>query len=410
MPKDVVMPKASLTMTEGTLTEWIKKDGEEVKAGEEIALIETDKVVLPVEAETAGTLVHALEKGQMVPVATIIGYILFPGEDRNSIEQIFESDSVEKEEHISSPLSQKQNKTSQKVEVKVSPLARKVAKDLGVEMEDLLAAGLQGKISAEDVKRVAKAKEKLDEIYKHPAETSFDLSNSSGTILNVVPLSGVRGLIANRMSASAQTSAAVTLHTVTDASSLIRIRALLNDHIDEINSQKTSYDAIFVRAVALSLRNHRRLNSRMFENRIEELSPIHIAVAVDTPRELCTVVIKDADKKPLNEITKELNALVVRALEGKSQIEDLEGSTFSITNLGMYNITDFTPIILPNQCAILGIGAFTQILDLHNEHIVQKQMLPLSLTFDHRIVDGAPAARFLKEVSDRIRDAELLLL
>jgi pyruvate dehydrogenase E2 component (dihydrolipoamide acetyltransferase) len=404
MPKDIVMPKASLTMTEGTLLEWIKKDGEEVKKGDEIAQIETDKVVLPVEADANGTLVHVIREGQMVPIATIIGYILYPGESRDRISNTQQNIPVEK--MVSRQTSSESQPPSKESDIKITPLARQTAKTLGVEISEILASGLSGKITADDVKAIASKKEsQKNQSFSQQVKPVQSVAESK-----YIPLSGVRGLIADRMAFSAHSSAPVTLHARADCSSLLRVRSSLNEHRNELGIPKTSYDSFIVKAVALSLIGHRRMNSQISENGIEELGQINVAVAVDTPRDLCTVVVKDADKKSLLEISKELNDLVQRALEGKLRVDDLNDSTFTITNLGMFNVLDFTPIIQPNQCAILGIGAIVDTLALQEERIIRKKELPLSLTFDHRMVDGAPAAKFLNEVCNRLGNAELLLL
>jgi pyruvate dehydrogenase E2 component (dihydrolipoamide acetyltransferase) len=406
MPKDIVMPKASLTMTEGTLLEWIKKDGEEVKKGEEIAQIETDKVVLPIEADCNGTLVHVINEGQLVPVATIIGYILNAGESRDCIGNALQNTLTAKTES-GEEFSESKNEIPLKEDgIKITPLARQTAKVLGVEISEILASGLFGKISVEDVKAIASKKEgQKDQPLAAPQKTTqFDGESK------FIPFSGVRGLIADRMAFSAHSTASVTLHTRADCSSLLKVRSSLNEHMNDLGIPKTSFDSIIVKAVALSLQNHRRVNSRILENQIEELGPINVAVAVDTPRDLCTVVIRDANKKSLIEISKELNDLVHRALDGKLRVDDINDSTFTITNLGMFNVLDFTPIIQPNQCAILGIGAIVDTLTLQEERVMQKKELPLSLTFDHRMIDGAPAAKFLNEVCSRLGSAELLLL
>jgi pyruvate dehydrogenase E2 component (dihydrolipoamide acetyltransferase) len=285
-------------------------------------------------------------------------------------------------------------------------LARQTAKTLGVEISEILASGLSGKITADDVKAIASKKEsQKNQSFSQQVKPVQSVAESK-----YIPLSGVRGLIADRMAFSAHSSAPVTLHARADCSSLLRVRSSLNEHRNELGIPKTSYDSFIVKAVALSLIGHRRMNSQISENGIEELGQINVAVAVDTPRDLCTVVVKDADKKSLLEISKELNDLVQRALEGKLRVDDLNDSTFTITNLGMFNVLDFTPIIQPNQCAILGIGAIVDTLALQEERIIRKKELPLSLTFDHRMVDGAPAAKFLNEVCNRLGNAELLLL
>jgi len=403
MPADIVMPKASLTMTEGTLIEWLRQDGELIHPGDHVANIETDKVVLPVEVDSKGTLVQVLEAGETVPIATVIGYILADGETRADI-PVAEADPAQSEKRMQPAATVRRTRQAQSGEIIISPLARKVARDLGVDPTGMADAGYSGKISADDVREYA---ERLAALEGNTGGSAADVENLPQVSASI-PLAGVRGLIAERMAASAHSSAAVTLHTEVDAAALIRLRKVVNDS-HAANGLKLSFDALIAKAAAQALREHPRLNARMSDDRIEELEKRNIAVAVDAPQGLYTVVLRDADEKSLEEIAMDLGAMVSRVLDGKPAPQDLEGSTFTITNLGQTGVTFFTPIIQPGQCAILGVGSVTERLQLEGERVVQKMFLALSLTFDHRMIDGAPAARFLADVCDNLQDAEVRL-
>jgi len=416
MPYDIIMPKASLTMTEGTLLEWFKQDGAEVKKGEIIAQIETDKVVIDIEAPADGQLVRLVESGAVLPVAAVMGYILVKGERREDIPAIDVGASGVKTSTM--PSSQRVD-TSEAVaqfgrpeRVTASPLARRVAQELGVDLGQVIPSNPDGKISVEDVRRAAEKRQQTDLV---DGTTSMSAPPSATLtvelpVRNIVPLSGVRGLIAERMAQSAHATAAVTLHAWADATELVNMRNKLNENSAMLGLEKISYDSFLVFALAQALRQHPRLNARLRENLIEELDVINIGVAVDTPRGLMTVVIKNADRKSWQQVAKELSERVQVALAGKVSLEILEGGTFTLTNLGMLGITHFTPIITPSQCAILGVGAFMEWPVVGRGQWTQRQMLPLSLTFDHRIVDGAPAARFLQEVRNWLENPQLLLM
>ncbi|NMC81047.1 MAG: 2-oxo acid dehydrogenase subunit E2 [Chloroflexi bacterium] len=407
MPYDVIMPKASLTMTEGTLLEWFKQDGAEVKKGERIAQIETDKVVIDIEAPGDGQLAQLAKSGAVLPVAAVMGYVLVPGESRADIpaeslpasEPAQVSPSIEKAavpQAVAAPEPSKR--------VSASPLARRVAQELGVDLAQVIPSDPGGKISVEDVRRVA------EEGAQQSTPGSPAGEGAVSPVHNTVPLKGIRGLIAERMAQSAHSAAAVTLHTWVDATELVHARSKINENPASLGLEKVSYDSFLVSAVAQALRQHPRLNAQLKGEVIEELGVINVGVAVDNPRGLMTVVVKDADCKPWQQVAKELASLVQDALMGKASLDSLEGGTFTITNLGMMGISHFTPIITPPQCAILGVGALMEWPAVIQGQLSQKQMLPLSLTFDHRIVDGAPAARFLQDVRNWLENPHLLMM
>jgi pyruvate dehydrogenase E2 component (dihydrolipoamide acetyltransferase) len=417
MPYDIIMPKASLTMTEGTLLEWFKRDGAEVKKGEIIAQIETDKVIIDIESPADGQLVRLVENGAVLPVAAVMGYVLVQGESRADIPAA--AAGAPATESASAAPAPQQTAAPQAAapagrpgRVMASPLARRVAQELGVDLAQVIPSDPDGKISVEDVRRAAEARQQTaPEGGAAPVPAPSAALGAAGLpVRSTVPLSGVRGLIAERMAQSAHSAAAVTLHAWADATELVHVRNRINENPAALGLDKVSYDSFLVSALAQSLRQHPRLNAQLKGNVIEELSVINVGVAVDSPRGLITVVVKDADRKPWPQVAKELSELVQAALNGKASLESLEGGTFTLTNLGMLGIGHFTPIITPPQCAILGVGAFMEWPAVSQGQWTQRQMLPLSLTFDHRIVDGAPAARFLQDVRYWLENPHLLMM
>lgn len=421
MPYDIIMPKASLTMTEGTLLEWFKQDGAEVKKGEIIAQIETDKVIIDIESPADGQLVRLVENGAVLPVAAVMGYVLAQGESRADIPTAAAgapaaaaASAAPTPQQTAAP--QAAAPAGRPGRVMASPLARRVAQELGVDLAQVIPSDPDGKISVEDVRRAAEARQHTTSSGgAGPAPAPLPASSAAlGAVglpvRNTAPLSGVRGLIAERMAQSAHSAAAVTLHAWADATELVHVRNRINENPAALGLEKVSYDSFLVSALAQSLRRHPRLNAQLKGNVIEELGVINVGVAVDSPRGLMTVVIKDADRKSWLQVAKELSERVQAALNGKASLESLEGGTFTLTNLGMLGIGHFTPIITPPQCAILGVGAFMEWPAVSQGQWTQRQMLPLSLTFDHRIVDGAPAARFLQDVRYWLENPHLLMM
>jgi pyruvate dehydrogenase E2 component (dihydrolipoamide acetyltransferase) len=401
MSYEIILPKASLTMTEGTIIEWLMDEGASVKAGETIARIETDKVILEVESPGDGLLVQLHKEEAVLPVASVMGYVLQPGEKREDVVSIPQPAPKEDTEVMPPKSSPPQKTTLSGKKVKISPLARKMALELGVDHSKVVPTSPSGKISTEDIERAA-ARQK---------ETSDELTIDPGQMVqNSIPLRGMRGTIAKRMQQSSQNNASVTLNAWADVTQLVSVRDDLKKGTPSHNLEKITYDSILAAATAQALSHHPRINSRLMKDVIEELQMIHVSVAVDTPRGLMTVVVRNTDKKSLVEISKELETLVNNAMNGKASAEDMEGSTFTITNMGMFGVTHFTPIIQPSQCAILGVGAIVEMTRFEYGKCVPWLQMPLSLTFDHRIVDGAPAARFLQEISQLLETPAGLLM
>jgi pyruvate dehydrogenase E2 component (dihydrolipoamide acetyltransferase) len=340
------MPRLGWDMKVGSVAEWRKQPGEHVEVGDVICLIEGDKATSELEAEASGTLhVTSREPGAEVPVGTVLAYLLAPGE--------------------AAPIASNGQRR-----VVATPRARRAAKALGVDWRTLPGSGRGGRVLERDVQGVA------------PTEQ----------------LHGVRRVTAERVTLSARTVVPVTLTTDADATSLWRLR-------QEVEPDGApSYTDLLVKIVALALTEHPALNADHAE--------VHIAVAVDTPRGLVAPVVRDAATRSVNAIASETRRLVDAAREGRLSAQDLEGATFTISNLGMYEIDAFTPVVNVPQCAILGVGrvvARPVVTDEASERVEVRRMLALSLTFDHRLVDGAPAARFLQRVKQLVERPTLWL-
>ncbi|MCO6450876.1 MAG: 2-oxo acid dehydrogenase subunit E2, partial [Caldilineales bacterium] len=282
---------------------------------------------------------------------------------------------------------------------RATPIARKLAADLGLDLAGIQGSGPGGRIGRDDVMAAARAA-----IATGPAHPPVA---DRPTYSARQPLSGVRGVIARRMSESAFSAPHVTLHSEADATALVAARQQINTELG--GAVKISYNALLVALVARALREHPALNACLIDDEIRVYEAVNIALAVDTERGLLVPVIRDADRLDLAGIQRAGDELIAQALAGKSLPDDFSDGTFTLTNLGMFDIDGFTPIINQPQAAILGAGRIvSKPIDVGGT-VALRQMMTLSLSFDHRIVDGGPAARFLQRVKQLIERPFALL-
>jgi pyruvate dehydrogenase E2 component (dihydrolipoamide acetyltransferase) len=280
---------------------------------------------------------------------------------------------------------------------KVTPVAQRVASEEGVDLREVSATGPGGRIVKVDVQRAIKP------VPVMPAALP-DVE-----VIGRVPLKGVRGIIADRMGSSVRTTARVTLLMEIDATEFVSMRNRLKEKVSEEWGFTPGYNDLLAKVVASALRKFPYMNARLTVDAIEHLTHINIGLAVDTERGLLVPVIRDADVKSLRQFGVEFRELVERARQGRSLPDDLNGGTFTITNLGMYDVDGFTPVINLPEAAILGVGRISPKPVVRGESIAVRQMWTLSLVFDHRLVDGAPAARFLQHIKQLIEEPYLLL-
>jgi len=302
---------------------------------------------------------------------------------------------------------------------KATPLAEKLAAEAGINLRTLAGAGPAGKITKEDVEAAIKAATAPDERRKTKDETppaavapsSFVVGPSSD-VTERIPLKGVRGIIADRMGTSVHTTARVTLMLEADATEFVAARERIKAKVAEEWGYAPGYNDLLAKIVAAGLRKFPYMNARLAPDAIERLSHVNMGMAVDTERGLLVPVIRDADMKSLRQFGAEFREMVDRARKGRSLPDDITGGTFTITNLGMYDVEAFTPVINLPEAAILGVGKILPKWVFRPESPdkpVLRQMMALSLVFDHRIIDGAPAAKFLQYVKQVIEEPYLLL-
>ena len=341
----VTIPKLGLTMAEATILEWHKREGEAIRQGEVLFTLENEKSTLEIEAPASGVLHIGVPAGQTVPVLGEIGWLMTRPETPGGPPH-------------------------------ASPVADIQQAQASPDLAAVPGAGLRGSAIQGRIEGAPDA----------PVDPRR------------LPLSGLRGIIAERLSAGWRERPQVTLTTQADATNLVSARQQMLAETGE----KIAYDAFLVKCVAGALAEHPALNARLGPTGIELLAEINVGVAVDTERGLLVPVIRDAHRLNLRAVQAHLQALVDRAHAGCSLPDDLTGGTFTITNLGMYEVDTSTPIINPPECAILGVGRIVARPVGVDGQVVLRDMLGLSLSFDHRLVDGAPAARFLQRVKQRI--------
>ena len=447
MPYEIVIPRLGLTMETGTLADWFRGEGEAVTKGELLFSVETDKALQEVEAPVDGIVYHRPDVlGIALPVGTLIGFIGQPGESISWPEEaVHAGDGAEVSPDSLGrvPISASPPPTTSELR-RASPAARRRAKEAGIDWRSIPGSNRDGYVQLADVEQaaavarqpLADSKGKISPVARraatelgveiealaaqHPArrltredvERAAEEQRESGLVGRRQPMTSIRRVIAERMSSSAHTTAPVTLTSEVDATKLVRWREHLKEHPEASATLVPSYTDILSKLTVEALLEHPELNTRLEGEEIVTLDSIHIGIAVDTDRGLIAPVIRDAQSKSLREIAAEAADLFERARAGRIGPDEASGSTFTVTNLGMYDIDAFTPIINPIECAILGVGRIVPkqvVLDWKSERMAIRHMMILSLTFDHRLVDGGPAARFLQRVKQYVEEPNALL-
>ncbi len=429
MATEVILPVLGDTMDKGTIVEWLVQEGQSVEKGQPLYQIETDKAILAVEAPASGVL-HKIfiEAGTEVPVLTVVGLIAAPGEDMAKYNAPSAATGKAAAVPTNQPGPEDAGTKATRPGVSASPRARKAAAARGVDLALVQGSGPGGRIVEQDVLAYAQSQPAATPTAREAAaRAQLDLSGIHGTgprakvttddvelvhrtdgiaqpadLPAQVPLTTVRRRTAEKMSAAAHTTAAVTLTSEADATALVELRTGLNDRYQDRLGHSVSYNDVLVALVAQTLREFTYMNGRWTDRGVELLPNINIGVAVDTERGLLVPVVRDADKRSIGEIASRLHDLVARARAGTSLPDDLTGGSFTVTNLGMYDVDAFMPIINLPECAILGVGRVQLRPAVRYGQICARHLMYLSLTFDHRVVDGAPAARFLQVIKQRV--------
>jgi len=385
MTTEVAMPKLGLLMTEGEIVRWLVGDGQPVEQGRPIVNIMTKKINYQVIAPASGILYHAAQVNAKVLIGKPLAYILAPGEPAPIISHISApAPQMDQADRIGSAIPPGIKAASDRF-VLASPAARLLARQLGVELAGLTGTGPGGAIIERDVLS-------LEEQHKI-VKTAARMPEPSRLPARVIPFTGQRRAIAQRMVDSLHTMAQTTLNIEADVTRMIRLRKRVFPEPELSNLD------VIIKAVAVALRAHPRLNATLLGNEIELLEDIHIGFAVQVDDGLLVPVIRDADRRTLAEIAEEKRRLVEAARSGSLTVDDVTGSTFTVTDLGNYGVDFFTPIINPPEVAILGVGRVVKKPFVSRDRVVNHLSMMLCLSFDHRVLDGVPAAAFLQTVT-----------
>jgi len=380
----VTVPKLGLTMKKATVVKWHKREGEGVKKDEVIAEIETDKVTCQIQSPQDGILLKIIgQKGANVLVGGVLAYVGQQGEKipENIVTQspTAQTAAGTGRQVTAQPMIQ----SSSADKKRVSPRAKRLVEEKGIDLSKVAGSGPEGMILESDILAYI--------------ETSLYRTSDGLKVKQVIPFSAIRRAIAENMTASLQGTAQVTLMAEADASHFQKILAEM-----ESSDNRLTYTDLLVQTVSKTLENHPMLNSTIEEEQIKIIEEINIGVGVAAESGLVVPVIRNANKKDLNEISINLKGLSEKARQQKLALEDVSGGTFTITNLGMYGVTAFTPIINPPQTSILGVGEVALKPVVDSGKIEVRPMMMLSLTFDHRAMDGHIAANFLRDLKKGI--------
>jgi pyruvate dehydrogenase E2 component (dihydrolipoamide acetyltransferase) len=396
------MPKFGLTMTEGTIQKWFKAEGDAIKAGEPLFEVETEKVLYEVEAPASGIVAKLLYPIEaVVPVGLPVAVIAEAGENVAEVAARYGggAPAAKAAEIPSAPTAQSSPAAApasgRREGAPVTPAARKLAEEHKIDLSRIVGTGPGGRVTREDVQKIIDAggQAPAPAPVAAPAVTLTPAATSTPTAQSI-PLRGMRKVIAERMHKSLQGSAQLTITTEVDVTQLI-------DRRQEVQREfNATYTDFIIQACAHALKQHPRMNAALDGDAIRLQAQISVGVAVALDEGLIVPVIHHTDKKSLKDIAQESRGLAEKARAGKLTLEEVSGGTFTVSNLGMYGVDGFTPILNSPQTGILGVGRIVEKPVIYRGEVAKRSLMVLSLTFDHRVIDGAPAGAFLQTVAD----------
>ena len=429
MPIKVTMPALSPTMTDGTLANWLKAEGDTVEAGDVIAEIETDKATMEVEAVDEGILGKILiEAGtQNVPVNDVIAVLLEDGEDASAIDGFLANDNgapaAAPAAEASAPAADDKPATSSAPaapasqdgkRIFVSPLARRIAADKGIDLSTLTGTGPRGRIVKADVENAkpgAAPSAAASAPASKPVASGPDakqLADMLGMEYEAIPNNNIKKVTAQRLTESKQTIPHFYLSVDCQLDNLLAARKKLNDQAD--GAYKLSVNDFIIKASAMALKSYPAANVAWTDDALLQFKHADISIAVATPTGLITPIVKAAEEKGLAEISNEMKDLAGRAREGKLKPHEFQGGTFSISNLGMFGVNNFQAIVNPPQSCILAVGAGNQVPVVENGEVKIRTVMNVTLSTDHRSVDGAVGAEFLQHFKRYIENPVSMLV
>ena len=409
MASEVILPRLGQGMEAGTIVRWLVAEGDQVKKGQPLFELDTDKVTQEVEAEASGVLLKIVVPEGEVPVGTAIAYV---GEAGEPVPEGTGTQRVEEpapREQVPVPTEPEQAAAPEPAtvaaagnggRVKASPLARRIARERGIDLASLSGTGPEGRIVAEDVERAAVAPAPAG-----AAPAAAPAVAAARGEVERVELTSLRRTIARRLT-EAWTVPAFQISMSADMTKTQELRALL---LERYPDERPTVTDVLTKVCAIALMRHRNVNATFAEDAIELHPAANVGLAVATDRGLVVPVIAGADSRTVAEIAAARADLVGRARDGKLTAGDLESGTFTISNLGMYGVEQFIAVLNPPQAAILAVGAIEERPVAQNGQIVVRPMMTMTLTCDHRTIDGAVAADFLRTVKDFLEEPGLTL-
>ncbi|MCJ7530956.1 MAG: 2-oxo acid dehydrogenase subunit E2 [Anaerolineales bacterium] len=400
MAVEIYMPKMGMGMQEGTLIEWLKKEGAAVTVGEPIARIETNKVVTDLEAAGNGIFGNILvQAGSVVQIGTILAYIYAPGEEipkrpEGSVARQITAKPAASPVKDHAEGGGKSDQISAGAQGHLTPVAKRAALQLGLNLEQVAAAFPGKHINREDVINWAQARQVKVASLDH----------------EVIPMSNIRKAIAKRMLASLRESAQLTLIKSVDVTALVERRNKMVEEAEKLSQPRPTYTDLLAKAMALAIPAVPQINACLNGDKIEIMHIVNIGVAVATDEGLIAPVVKDVGSLTVFDISEKIQALAQRARQGQLNADEVDGSTITISNMGSEGIDAFTPILNPGEVAILGVGRIRSVWvpDADGKPEIRSE-ITLSLTIDHRVVDGVPAARYLGRLTEILSQPELLI-
>lgn len=439
MAVTITMPKWGLTMKEGKVSRWLKNEGDAVQEGEALFEVETEKITNKVESPASGILFQiVVPAGTKVPVGTVLGILAEPGEQPERIEDIqLREVAPETAAQAERPTPIAAAKPEEGKFVRASPAARRLAKELGIDLAQVPGSGPDGRVTEKDVTKYHEEGPPPPRItplaYEMAKQAGLDISTIIGSgeegkitkadierVLEMeapkvearppktIPFTGMRKTIADNMYASLQNTAQLTLFTEVDVTEMVRFRDLVREEYkdDEI---RVSFNDIVILATSRALKRFTIMNSTLIGDEILLHDEVNMGIAVALPDGLIVPVIPGADKKGLLQIARESRELAQKAREGTLTVDEVTGGTFTISNLSIFEVDGFTPILRPPETGILGVGRVKEKPVVCDGEIAIRSMMFLSLTFDHRMVDGAPASAFLQTVARYLQQPNLIM-
>lgn len=385
MARAIVMPSMGMYTEEGVLTAWLRSPGSRVSVGEPVAEITTEKATFEIPAPEEGTLHPVAAVGTTLRVEVLMGYILRDGEPA----PVALTESTTPESRVPAqvlPIDNQELKGG--IPLRASPVAKRIAAQHGIDLKQVTGSGPGGRIVEADIQALIAKRQSLSQ--ESAAEKSTER----------VPITGLRSSLAQRLRHTLSTAASTTLTREANADTLVCARRKLAEGL----KQPLPYDALFIKIFAAALRERPELNAMIEGGNILRHANINVAFAVAVPNGLVVPVVQSADSVTLRDVMERVSSLTERVLTGRLHPVDLENGTATISNLGNYGIDAFTPILNGSQSVILGIGRIAQRPVVRNNEVAVGHTCVLSLTFDHRVADGAPAAQLLDAVVRRMND------